>query len=159
MLQMHPSGVAAIAVLVGFVALVGCQNNPAQVPTEEQARAVLEEAFRRSQDGQAALCDWEDTSRLRCEDEFAEAGGPPAVPTEPPTIEDSCGFPADADNAAYRVMLLTGRDGRGQRYQTDVVVRDGGSYGFVPDSPVFWSGVGFAQGDTTGGGNFSCPAN
>lgn len=146
-----------VAALLFAIGVAACGGNPARIPAEHDAQAVLDEAHRRAGQGMQSLCEWEGVSPSRCEDEFTEAGGVGAVPDEPPVVRSQCGFPADEDNAAYRVLLLEGEDGNGARYKTGFVVMDAGSHGFVPQSPVYWSGVGFSQSDDTGGG-FACPA-
>ena len=145
-----------LPVLLLAAVLVAC-GNPARIPSEDDAQAVLDEAQRRAREGADSLCTWEGVSPGRCEDEFAERGGLAAVPDEPPVTTSGCGFPADDDNAAYRVLLLEGEDGKGVRYKTGFVVRDAGSHGFVPQSPVYWSGVGFSQSRDTGAPPFACP--
>lgn len=149
--------VRLVAALLFAVALAACGGNPARIPSERDAQAVLDEAQRRAREGVESLCSWEGVSPGRCEDEFAERGGQPAVPDTPPVVTAQCGFPADEDNAAYRVLLLTGEDGKGVKYKTGFVVTDAGSYGFVPQSPVYWSGVGFSQSNDTGAPEFACP--
>lgn len=138
------------------LAIAAC-GNPARIPSEDDAQAVLDDAQRRARQGVDSLCSWEGVPRTRCEDEFSEVGGVRGVPEKPPVVIASCPFAADEDNAAYRVLLLEGTDGKGTSYKTGFVVRDAGSYGFVPNSPVYWSNVGFTQSENTGAPAFRCP--
>lgn len=144
-----------LSIVLLTLALAACAN-PSRIPSKEDAQAALDEAQRRARQGVESLCSWEGVPRARCEDEFAEAGGVSAVPDEPPVITAQCAFPADEDNSAYRVLLLEGTDGTGVNYKTGVVVQDAGSHGFVPQNPVFWSGVGFTQARDTGASDFAC---
>lgn len=65
-----------------------------------------------------------------------------SVPTEPPDIVASRHRPARDGGVGGRLLVVTGVDGRGNRYETEVLVfRDKRSYKVT--HAVFWSGAKF----------------
>jgi hypothetical protein len=65
-----------------------------------------------------------------------------SVPTEAPEIVASRHYPAKDDNVGGRLLVVRGVDGRGNPYETEVLIfRDKRSYKSI--HTVFWSGSKF----------------
>lgn len=111
--------------------------------------------------GSAKVC-WEEL-RVYCPESFGSGPGlqfpegeeleqecRESVPSDPPTIASSRRQPSEGGTADGRVLVVEGVDGRGQPYETDVlIIRDKRSYKAI--HAVFWSGAKFSDNTNSAG--------
>lgn len=135
-------GVIAIAAL----SLAACQTDDAsegkRVPSEAQARVVLEQYVAAAGTAKTAK-DYCTISFLGegCETDFEWAGGPEAIPTSRPSVVDASRTVGDN----IRVLIVCGTDGKGRSYKSDFPVERDTEHGNVRAvMPVYWGGVGFS---------------
>jgi hypothetical protein len=108
------------------------------VPSEAQARAVLQQYVKAAQRAKSAH-DYCAISILgdACERAFERAGGVAAMPTTAPAV-----VAVRDGGEATTVLVVCGTDRRGQPYRTDFTVhyekQNGDLFATIP---VFWSGT------------------
>jgi hypothetical protein len=107
------------------------------VPTEAQARVVLEAKVSQALAGDVRTYCADTFSPEMCQSQW-ERLGQKAVPHTAPRVVDV------REQDGYRVLQVCGIDGQDQPYQTDVVVGlDKGNLTLVLP-PVFWTGASFS---------------
>lgn len=108
-------------------------------PSNAEAEALLDDFFKLAQSRDVTRFCGHDRvfSADMCQNHWEWAGGPEAVPSEPPRV---LGNRKDDDLLALRVC---GTDGLGRPYQGDFVVEHLDESLSVP-LPVFWEGVDYS---------------
>lgn len=130
--------VAVLGAAALSLPLAACGNGESR-PSEAQAEALLADFFDLAQSRDATrFCGHDQVfSAEMCQNHWEWAGGPEAVPSEPPRV---LGNRKDDDLLALRVC---GTDGLGRPYQGDFVVEHLDDDLAVP-LPVFWEGVDYS---------------
>jgi hypothetical protein len=129
----------AAVVVVGAAATALALNGDDErsVPTEAQARTLLEAKIRQALAGDVRAYCADTFSPEMCQSQW-ERLGQEALPRTRPRVIDV------REQDGYRVLRVCGTDGRDQPYQTDFVVGlENGNLTLVLP-PVFWTGASFS---------------
>lgn len=133
------AALASVVVLLvgGGAAWRVLRPDPSTAPTEQTARALLADRVAGARTTRSAE-DFCGSLRQHglCTFQFDRAGGPAAVPRDPPRV-----LGTRTTNGTVRVLVVCGVKGNGEGYRTDFAV------GRAPDGtpdlliPVFWAGA------------------
>lgn len=127
------------------VSLAACRDSGSdgsRVPTESQAKAILEKFVTAAKTAKtarefcAASLPGDD-----CQDQVGWAGGDASIPKSTPTVVDSSRVVGDN----IRVLVVCGTDGLGRSYESDFpVIHDSDHNTTFATQPVYWGGLGFS---------------
>jgi len=141
---------AILALLVTGVAgclLPGAPREPAPIPTETEARALLNAAVAAAQRGDfGALCALGDANCPFILDE----SGRDRVPPRPPIVAGTWVLPAEGQSDGGLVLQVCGRDADDRPYATEILVFNA-ERRLLAISPVYWSGMRVPTSSTVGG--------
>lgn len=87
------------------------------------------------------------SSSLTCRKQWEDAGEWDAVPAEPPQVVDTYLIPTrklenGMTQRGGRLLVVSGVDGKGRPYRTDMLICDGGwMHGLSATNVIYWSGA------------------
>lgn len=146
------AGVVLVVVAGTVASHVLTKGSDDVIPSAEQAEAAIEYAFAHAGDGPDVFCEIS-AGAGDCRALLAAA---PAPPVDAPEILCSQAYePSAGDLRAGRAVRVTGTDGTGTRYLSDVLVLADGD-GTVLLNPVFWDSTTI---DDAGRGDLSLDAD
>lgn len=141
----HHSVTRRAVFLIAAVVVVGAAatamalkgGGEGSVPTEAQARALLEAKVSQALAGDVRGYCADTFSPEMCQSQWERLGNQARPRTRPRVLDVR-------EQDGYRVLRVCGTDGRDQPYQTDFVVglEDGNLTVVLP--PVFWTGASFS---------------
>jgi hypothetical protein len=153
----------ACLLFVSACGLLVPDPTPDPLPTRDEAIAFMNELVALAQAGDLnAMC--QHAGGGNCDEQVEVAGGPVAIPADPPLVAGSRVIPGtssgDSGTVGGMLLVLCGTDGQQRPYRTEMLISRFRGQVYAINA-VYWSGSKLAvsanTGSPSGGAGIECP--